>query len=72
VRALTAEAPIDCDEQVELAFLCSHLRNVDVNEADWMGFELRIGGLVALRLRQPTDAMPPEAAMQGLCLHSDV
>jgi len=59
VRAPTAEAPIDCDEQVELAFLGSHLGNVDVNEADWIGFELLIGGLVALPLREPTDAMPP-------------
>ena len=56
--------PVDCDEHVQLAFRGAHLGNVDVEEADRIGLELLLCGLVALRLRQPADPMPLQATMQ--------
>jgi hypothetical protein len=37
-----------CHEQVELALLGSHLGNVDVEVADWIGLELLSSGFIAL------------------------
>src|SRR5262245_25010001 len=39
--------------------------HVDVEVADRIAFEGLLGGLVAGDLRQPTDAMPFEAPMEG-------
>ena len=47
--------PVDRHEQVELAFLSSHLGNVDVDIADGIGLELLLSSLVALGLRQTAD-----------------
>jgi hypothetical protein len=48
-----------------LAFLGSHLGDVEMEVADRIGFEFLLSGFVTLRLRQATDSMPRKAAMQG-------
>ena len=56
---------VDGHEEVELALLGPDLRNVDVEEADWVALEPGALRLVVLHLRQPADPMPLEAAVQG-------
>jgi hypothetical protein len=56
---------VDADEQVELAFLGPDFGDVDVKEADRVGLELLLRGLVAFNLREPADAVSLQAAMQG-------
>ena len=51
-------------KQVELAFCGLHFGDVDVEEADRIGLELLLRGLVALDLRQPADPMALQTAMQ--------
>ena len=56
---------VDADEEVELAFSCLHLGDVDVEEANGVALELLTLGLVAIDIRQPRDAMSLQATMQG-------
>ena len=56
---------VDSNEYIEFAFLRPDFGNVDVEEADRVGLELFLRGRVAFNLRQPTDAMTLQAAMQG-------
>lgn len=56
---------VDCHEQIEPAFLGSHLGDVEMEVADWIGLELPLGRLVALRPGQAADSMSSEATMQG-------
>ena len=51
-------------KQIELAFGCLHLDNVNVKVADWVALELLLGRLVALNLWQSRDAMTPQTSMQ--------
>jgi hypothetical protein len=56
--------PVDGHEEIEFALGGAHLRQVDVDEADRIAVELLPSGLVALHLRQPTDAMAFKTTMQ--------
>ena len=55
---------INGDIEIELAFGGLDLGDIDVEIADWIGLEPLLGGLVALDLRQPRDAVTRQAAMQ--------
>ena len=54
---------IDGHEQVEPALLGVHLGDVDVEEADRVGFEAGALGLVAVGVGQPSDPMALQAAV---------
>ena len=56
--------PIDRYEEVELSLSGLHLGNVDVKEADRVGFELLLRPLVTVDIRQTPDAVTGQAAMQ--------
>ena len=56
--------PVDCDEEVQLAFRRPHFGDVDVEVADRVSFELAPSGLVAVDLRQSRDAVALQAAVQ--------
>jgi hypothetical protein len=56
---------IDGDVEVELAFGGLNFSDVDVEVTDRISFELLLRRLVAFAPQQSTDAMAPEAAMQG-------
>jgi hypothetical protein len=56
--------PVDADEQIELALGGLRLRNIDVEEADGIAFELLVLGLVTLDIRQARDAMTLQTPMQ--------
>ena len=51
-------------KQIELAFGCLHLGNVDVEIADGVALELFLDRLVAPNLWQPRDAMTLQTSMQ--------
>lgn len=51
-------------QKVELAFLGSHLGDIDVEIADRVAFELGALWLVAVNVGQPRDAVALKAAMQ--------
>ncbi len=51
------------DEEVELALLGAHFRDVDVEEADRIGLEFLPRQPVAFDLRQAGDAMTLQTAM---------
>jgi hypothetical protein len=55
---------VDRHEEVEPAFFGSHLGEVDVEEAEWISFELSFGGFLALDLGQTADAVALETAVQ--------
>jgi hypothetical protein len=55
---------VDRDEEMELACGGLDFGNVDVEVADRVGFELFLRGLVALNIRQATDPMALQAAVQ--------
>src|SRR5437763_2173054 len=55
---------VNRDKQVELALCCSNLSDVDMEIADWVGFESSFFGALVLNLRQARDAMPFQTAMQ--------
>ena len=55
---------IDGHEQVEFAFGGSHLSQIDVEEADWIGVELLLVKLVTFDLRQAADAMALQTTMK--------
>ena len=50
---------------MQLALLGPNLGDVDVEVADRIGLEGLLGGLVALDLGEPADAVALEAAVQG-------
>ncbi len=56
--------PVDAHEELELALDRLRLGDVDADEADRVAPEPLAPGLVAVRLRQARDAMPPEAPVQ--------
>jgi hypothetical protein len=56
--------PIDCHEQVKLAFLGANLGDIDVEVADRVGLELALVRRVAFDLWQAGDAVALQAAMQ--------
>jgi len=56
--------PINGDIEIELAFGGLNLGDIDVEIADGIGLEPFLGGLVALDLWQPGDAVARQAAMQ--------
>ena len=55
---------INGDIEIELALGGLDLGDIDVEIADRIGLEPLLGGLVALDLRQPRDAVTRQAAMQ--------
>ncbi len=55
---------INGHKQVEPAFFCVHLGDIDVEVADRVAPELLLGGLVAGHLGQAADAMALQAAVQ--------
>src|ERR1700722_5835399 len=55
---------VDGDEEVELAFGGLHFGDVDMEEADGIGFESLPDRLVSLDLGESTDAMALKTAMQ--------
>lgn len=57
-------SPIDGHEQVELAFGCAHLGNVNVEVADRIALEPFVARFVAFGLRQPTDAVALQTPVQ--------
>src|SRR6185295_11834941 len=57
--------PIDGNEKVELALRGAYFGDVDVEVADRVGFELALDAPAILDVREPRDAMPLQAAMQG-------
>src|SRR5512132_1990098 len=56
--------PVDGNEEVELSFGGLQLGDVDVEEADWIGFERLLDGLLTLDVRQTTDPVALPATMQ--------
>ena len=56
--------PINGYEEIELAFLRSHLGNVDVEIADWISFEPLPLGFVACDIGQSGYSMPLQTSMQ--------
>jgi hypothetical protein len=56
---------IDGNEQIELAFCGLHLGDVDMEVADRVALELLLRRLVAFDIRQATDAMALQTAMEG-------
>lgn len=56
--------PVDGDEEVKLALLGAHLRDIDMEVADRVRLELLAPGPVAIHVRQPGDAVPLQATMQ--------
>ena len=57
--------PINGHEEIELAFLGSHLGDVDVKEADRLARELGPVRLLTIDVGQARDAVALQAAMQG-------
>lgn len=55
---------VDRHEHVELTLLGSHFGNVDVEVADRIALELLLRWFVAFDIRQSTDPMALQAAMQ--------
>ena len=55
---------IDGDKEMELAFFGPHFGNVDVEEADRIGFELLLRRLAPLDIRQLADAVALQSAVQ--------
>lgn len=55
---------VDADEQVELAFGGLHLRDIHVEETDWVTLEALAPGLIALDVRQTGDAVALQTAVQ--------
>ena len=55
---------VDGDEKVELSLGGLHFGDVDVEEADGIGFEPLLRRLVAFDVDKPPDSMPLQAAMQ--------
>jgi hypothetical protein len=55
---------IDGDKEMELAFFGPHFGNVDVEEADRVGFELLPRRLAPLDIRQLADAVALQTTMQ--------
>jgi hypothetical protein len=55
---------VDGHEEVKLTLLGTNLGDVDVEEAERIGLELPLGGLLALNAGQPGYAMPLQAAVQ--------
>ncbi len=56
---------VDGDEEVEFAFSGLNFCDVDMEEADGIGFEFLLRRLLALRIRKPGDAVPLQAAVRG-------
>ena len=56
--------PIDGDKEMELAFFGPHLGNVDVEEANRIGFEPLLRRLFPLDIRQLVDAVALQTAVQ--------
>ena len=57
--------PIDGDKEIEPALRGAYFGDVDVAVADRVGLELALYALAVLDVRQPRDAVPLQAAMQG-------
>lgn len=55
---------VNRDEQVEPALCCSNLSDVEMEIADWVGFEFSFIGALVLNVRQARDAMPFKTAIQ--------
>ena len=56
--------PVDGHEEVKLTLLGSNLGDVDVEEAERIGLELPLGGLLTLDAGQPGYAMPLQTTVQ--------
>jgi hypothetical protein len=56
--------PIHCHVQVELAFFCAELGDVDMEVANRIALEGLLGGLVAGDLGQAADPVTLQAPMQ--------
>jgi hypothetical protein len=52
------------DEKIELSLRRLYFGDVDVKEANRIGFKLLLRGLVAFNVRQPADPVPLQAAVQ--------
>ena len=55
---------VNGDEEIELALNGLHLGDVDVEEADRTGFECLLRRLLAVDVRQPSDAVALQTAVQ--------
>jgi hypothetical protein len=55
---------VDCDEEIEFAFLGSDFGDVDVKEADGIALELFLGCFLAFDFGQPGDAVALQAAVE--------
>ena len=62
---------IDGDKEMELAFFGPHFGNVDVEEADRVGFELLLRRLAPLDIRQLADAVALQTTMQRRSRHTN-
>src|SRR5258706_13157225 len=56
---------INGHEEVKLAFFGSHLGDVDVKEADWIGLKLLFWLLIAFNFREPADVTALKQPVQG-------
>ncbi len=57
--------PVDCHEEVELAFGRLDLGDIDMEVADRVALELPLRGLVTFDIWQAADAVALQAAVQG-------
>lgn len=55
---------VDGDQKIELALRRAHLRNIDMEVADWIGLELLAPGTVSFHIGKPGNIVPLQAAMQ--------
>jgi hypothetical protein len=55
---------IDGDEEIEFAFFCPDLGDVDVEEADRVGLEFFLGCFFAFDFEQPGDAVALQTAVE--------
>ena len=55
---------INGNKEIEFSLCCLNFGNVDMEIADWVGFELLLWRLVALDIRQPGNAIPLQTTMQ--------
>lgn len=63
---------VDGDKEIDFSFTCAQLSNVDVKVPNRIAFELALGWLLSLHIRQAGDAMALQAAMQrGSCQMGD-
>jgi hypothetical protein len=56
--------PVDGDEEIEASLFCAHFGDVNVEEADRIGFKALLRRFLAIAIGQEADPMQLQASMQ--------